>query len=252
VKSELLRTELNGLIGRKANEQLNVTGDLALPSESLDRTAGEPLLLEIREAEIARGLVGLDAASEIESFVIGGWFTREGLGASEAVVGTTRPGTTAGSSVGQTTTRLLEDARAKLARETAQRHAAVKVARKVAAVISPKLTEKLQSASDLAERQYRVGALGVNLLIEAHREYLDALQARSEAVIQAWRNYLDLELLTLSLFDKHTTRRGGANSGEVNPHGGIQRTGTRAATVRNASLGARSSPDIHHQHHPKL
>ena len=46
VKSELLRTELNGLIGRKANEQLNVTGDLALPSESLDQTAGEPLLLE--------------------------------------------------------------------------------------------------------------------------------------------------------------------------------------------------------------
>jgi hypothetical protein len=100
------------------------------------------------------------------------------------------------------------------------------------------------------QRQYRVGALGVNLLIEAHREYLDALQARSEAVIQAWRNYLDLELLTLSVFDKHTTRRGGANSEEVNPHGGIQRTGTR-----NASLGARSSPDspdIHHQHDLKL
>ena len=113
----------------------------------------------------------------------------------------------------------------------------------------------MQSASDLAERQYRVGALGVNLLIEAHREYLDALQARSEAVIQAWRNYLDLELLTLSFFDKHTTRRGGANSEEVNPHGGIQRTGTRAAAVRNASLGARSSPDrpdTHHQHDPKL
>ena len=253
VKSELLRTELNGLIGRKANEQLNVTGDLALPSESLDRTSGEPLLLEIREAEIARGLVGLDAASEIESFAIGGWFTREGLGASEAVVGTTRPGTTAGSSVGQAKTRLLEDARAKLARETAQRHTAVRVAKKVAAVISPKLTEKLQSASDLAERQYRVGALGVTLLIEAHREYLDALQARSEAVIQAWRNYLDLELLTLHVFDKHTTRRAGANSEEVNPHGGIQPTGTRAAAVRNASLGASSSPDspdIHHQHDP--
>ena len=198
VKSELLRTELNGLIGRKANEQLNVTGDLALPSESLDRTAGEPLLLNIREAEIARGLVGLDAASEIESFAVGGWFTRAGLGASEAVAGVTRPGATAGSTIGETKTRLLEDARIKLTRETTQRRAAAKAAREVAAAVSSKLIENLRGASDLAERQYRVGALGVNLLIEAHREYLDALQARNEAVIQAWRNSLDLDLLTLS------------------------------------------------------
>ena len=159
--------------------------------------AGEPLLLKIREAEIARGLVGLDAANEIESFAVGGWFTREGLGASEVVAGVTRPGTTAGSAIGETKIRLLEDARAKFARETAQRLAAVKSARQVAAAISPELIENLRGASDLAERQYRVGALGVNLLIEAHREYLDALQSRNEAVIQAWRNSLDLELLHL-------------------------------------------------------
>jgi outer membrane protein, heavy metal efflux system len=198
VQRELLRTELNGLIGRPANEELSVTGSFALPSESLDRTAGEPLLLKIREAEIARGLVGLDAANEIESFAVGGWFTREGLGASEAITGITRPGATAGSVIGETKTRLLEDARTKLARETTQRRAAAKAAREVAAAVSSKLIENLRGASDLAERQYRVGALGVNLLIEAHREYLDALQARNEAVIQAWRNSLDLDLLTLS------------------------------------------------------
>ncbi len=198
VKRELLRTELNGLIGRQSNEELSVTGGFALPSEVRETMAGEPLLLKIREAEIARGLVGLDAASEIESFAVGGWFTRDGLGASEAVAGVTRPGATAGSTIGETKTRLLEDARIKLTRETTQRRAAAKAAREVAAAVSSKLIENLRGASDLAERQYRVGALGVNLLIEAHREYLDALQARNEAVIQAWRNSLDLDLLTLS------------------------------------------------------
>ena len=197
VRRELLRAELNGLVGRQANEELSVTGSFALPSESPDPPASEPLLVKIREAEIARGLVGLDAASEIESFAVGGWFTREGLGASEAVVGITRPGATAGSAIGETKTRLLEDARAKFARETAQRRAAAKAAREVAAAISPELIENLRGASDLAERQYRVGALGVNLLIEADREYLDALQTRNEAVIQAQRNSLDLDLLNL-------------------------------------------------------
>ncbi len=67
----------------------------------------------------------------------------------------------------------------------AQRQAAVQAARKVAEAISTKLIENLRAASDLAERQYRVGALGVNLLVEAHREYLDALESRNEAVIQA-------------------------------------------------------------------
>ena len=174
-----------------------MTGGFALPQESQVKQSSDSLLLKIREAEIARGLAGLDAAGEIESFAVGGWFTRDGLGASDALVGVTRPGATAGSTLAQTRERLLEDARAKLARETAQRQNAVQAAGKVAEAISAKLIENLQAASDLAERQYRVGALGVNLLVEAHREYLDALESRHEAVIQAWRNSLDLDLLNL-------------------------------------------------------
>ena len=197
VRANLLRTELNGLLGREPNAELSVTASFVLPRETQAKQSSDSLLLKIREAEIARGLVGLDAASEIESFAVGRWFTRDGLGASDALVGVTRPGATAGSSFAQTRERLLEDARTKLARETAQLQAAVQAARKVAEAISTKLIENLRAASDLAERQYRVGALGVNLLVEAHREYLDALESRHEAVIQAWRNSLDLDLLTL-------------------------------------------------------
>jgi outer membrane protein, heavy metal efflux system len=197
VRTNLLRTELNGLLGRDPNAELNVTGSFVLPRETQAKQSSDSLLLKIREAEIARGLAGLDAASGIESFAVGGWFTQDGLGASDALVGVTRPGATAGSTFAQTRERLLEDARAKLARETAQRQAAVQAARKVAEAVSTKLIENLRAASDLAERQYRVGALGVNLLVEAHREYLGALESRHEAVIQAWRNSLDLDLLTL-------------------------------------------------------
>jgi len=198
MRAKLLRTELNGLIGKKPDTALVVTGSSVLPPQSTAQNSTAPLILKIREAEIARGLTGLDAASEVESFAIGGWFTREGLGASEAFEGVTRPGPTSGATVKQTSERLIDDARRKMARETAQRQAAVDAAREVVNAIPPKLIENLQSASDLAERQYRVGALGVNLLIEIHREYLDALEARNEAAIQAWRNALDLEFLSLS------------------------------------------------------
>jgi outer membrane protein, heavy metal efflux system len=197
VRTNLLLIELNGLLGRKPNVELSVTGSFVLPRETQAKQSSDSLLLKIREAEIARGLVGLDPASEIESFAVGGWFTRDGLGASEALAGLTRPSATAGSTFAQRRERLFEDARAKLARETAQRQAAVQAARKMAEAISSKLIENLRAASELAERQYRVGALGVNLLVESHREYLDALEARNEAFIQVWRNSLDLNLLTL-------------------------------------------------------
>ena len=46
-----------------------------------------------------------------------------------------------------------------------------------------------------------MGALGVNLLVEIHREYLDALQSRNASILQAWRNALDLSLLNLPVDD---------------------------------------------------
>lgn len=197
IQAAVLHTQLNGLLGRKLDTPLMVKGPRVLPGEIVEGPAAESLLIKIREAEIARGLAGLEAVTEIEPFAIGGWFTRQGLGASEPATGVTRPGPTSGATSKQISERLLDDARRKLAREIIQREAAVIAAREVVNAISPALVENLQSASDLAERQYRVGALGVNLLIEIHQEYLNALEARNDAILQLWRNTLDLELLTL-------------------------------------------------------
>ncbi|MBN8708695.1 MAG: hypothetical protein BGO12_14185 [Verrucomicrobia bacterium 61-8] len=197
VRAEYLRTRLNGLLGRKADEALEISGGLVLPEQKAADAVERPLLLKIREAEIARGLSGGEAVAEIEAFAVGGWFTREGLGASEAMTGATRPGATYGAAPDQTRERLADDARRKWTREQAQRRAAVAAATEVVDAIPPALVENLQSAADLAERQYRVGALGVNLLVEIHREYLDALQSRNASILQAWRNALDLAFLNL-------------------------------------------------------
>lgn len=198
LRATFLRTELNGLLGRKADGDLTVAGSFEPLPELTPENSKSSLLLSIREAQIARGLLGIEAASEVESFAVGGWFTREGLGSYDRVEGVTRPGGTSGGTSAETKARLLADAQAKLAREATQRLLAVNAAREVLKSIPPTLIENLQKASDLAERQYRVGALGVNLLLETHREYLEALKTREEASIQAWRNILDLELLHLA------------------------------------------------------
>lgn len=201
VRAEYLRAKLNGLLGRKADEPLEISRGLVFPEQKTAGAVERPLLLKIREAEIARGLAGGEAATEIEAFAVGGWFTREGLGASESMAGVSRPGATYGAMPDQTRERLADDARRKWTRELAQRRAALAAAREVVEAIPPSLVENLQSAADLAERQYRVGALGVNLLVEIHREYLDALQSRNASILQAWRNALDLALLNLAADD---------------------------------------------------
>ncbi|MFA5266263.1 MAG: hypothetical protein WC378_20765, partial [Opitutaceae bacterium] len=155
MRAKLIHTQLNGLLGRKPDAPLRVAGSFELPPETAAQNPAGSLLLKIREAEIARGLAGLDAASAVESFAVGGWFTREGLGTSEAVEGVTRPGGTSGATFQQTRERLIDDARRKMTRETSQRQTAVQAAREVVNAIPPKLIENLQSASDLAERQYR-------------------------------------------------------------------------------------------------
>jgi cobalt-zinc-cadmium efflux system outer membrane protein len=197
VRAEYLRTRLNGLLGREAGKSLEISGGLGLPAQKEVDAVERPLLLKIREAEIARGLAGGGAAAEIEAFAVGGWFTREGLGANDAMPGMTRPGATYGAAPDKTRERLSDDARRKWTREQVQRRAALAAAKEVVEAIPPTLVQNLQAAADLAERQYRVGALGVNLLVEIHREYLDALQSRNASILQAWRNALDLAFLDL-------------------------------------------------------
>lgn len=187
------RIALNHLLGRPAKSPLTVTDAFVLPSKEKPAAPSEALLIAQRKAELARGLSGFDAIESVEQFPVGSWFTREGLGAFDPLDMVTQFG---GSSIPQRE-RLLADAERKIQREIERRTAAYLSAREVVQAIPTDLIANLAAVSEVADRQYRVGALSANLLIEVNREWLEALETRNETVLQLWRNRLDLELLNL-------------------------------------------------------
>jgi len=191
--AEQTRLALNHLLGRLADTPINVTDAFTLPLEEKPTAPSEALLNAQRKAELTRGLSGFDAVESIEKYAVGPWFTRGGLGAFDPLDMVTQFG---GSSIPQRE-RLLADAERKLQRELARRSAAYLSARDVVQAIPADLIANLAAVSEVADRQYRVGALSANLLIEVNREWLDALEIRNEAILQLWRNRLDLELLLL-------------------------------------------------------
>ncbi len=192
--AEQTRIDLNSLMGRPADASLDVTDAFALPPAEEPTLSGERLLIEQRKAELDRGLAGVDAIEAVEKYSVGSWFTREGSGAFEPLEMVTQ----SGASTLPQRERLQADAQRKIERELARRLTAYRSARGVAEAIPPDLIKNLGAASELADRQYRVGALSANLLIEVNREWLDALETRNEVILQVWRNRLDLELLQLA------------------------------------------------------
>jgi outer membrane protein, heavy metal efflux system len=56
--------------------------------------------------------------------------------------------------------------------------------------------EKLREAAEYTDRRYRLGAINVQLYLEAQRQLLQAYRIRSEAVQEAWHLLHDLKLLT--------------------------------------------------------
>ena len=193
IAAEQWRIALNGLLGRAPEAALEVTDAFALPPSDELPAPPERLLLALRKAELTRGLAGFDPISSVEAYDVGSWFTQEGLGAFATNENVTQPGSTTIPH----RERLLADAQRKIEREITRRTAAYQSAREVAKAIPSDLIQNLAAVAELADRQYRVGALPVNLLIEANREWLSSLESRNETVLQVWRNRLDLELLQL-------------------------------------------------------
>jgi cobalt-zinc-cadmium efflux system outer membrane protein len=55
---------------------------------------------------------------------------------------------------------------------------------------------ELHAAADLAERQYRLGTIPVQLFLDMQREYLGVQQLRHDALRSAWVSALDIQSLT--------------------------------------------------------
>lgn len=200
-KQEQLSLVLNGLLGRPVGTSFTLEGTPPVPTVGADGNETDliaaSLRFKTRQARIARGVFGIEAASEAEIFPVGGWFTKDGLGAVEELAGLSRPlpasATTGPASIQK---MLTADALAKLNSEVARRRLAIQAVQKLLAAIPPESIAEIHSASELANRQYRIGGIGISLFVETQRAYLEAVETHSQALVQAWRNQLDLDLLT--------------------------------------------------------
>ncbi len=73
------------------------------------------------------------------------------------------------------------------------------------------LLKNVREASTLAETQFRNGSIGAQLYLDTQSAYLDALRASQNAVLDAWRTLLDLNLLPAEAMKPREKSREGAS-----------------------------------------
>ncbi len=212
---EETRLELNTLIGRPSNQPLTIQSKLIPLTHKLDVNqlilAGlsQNLQLKGRIAELEKTVRQVSAAKleAAPDFSVGPFFSQDKAGDMEENFGGTLSMTlplwnwnqgnvaTAKARRDQADALLL-DARRKVESEIARRCRAYELSRKQLNEMSDDIVDKLRDASDLADRQYRTGAVGVQLFLEVQREFLNTQKIRNEAALDVWSNWFDLVLLT--------------------------------------------------------
>ena len=215
LRREETRTKLNALLGLPQNMPLRIRDPLLPPRDHLDANrlvfaAQESnLLLKIRRRELERSARELTATrlDVAPDFAIGPFFSRDVAGDTEQNIGAT---ISARVPVWDWNIGNIQSARARRDATEAQR---VKAERDTEAEILSRfkayeltlrqlgmipsgLLQNVREASILAETQFRNGSINAQLYLDAQSAYLDALRAWQNAVLDAWRILLDLNLLT--------------------------------------------------------
>lgn len=209
------RIELNALLGFPSSHVLALDPALLAPPPALPN--GEQLiltalsqspLLKMRIAELEKAVREVSSAKleAAPDFSVGPFFSQDEAGEREETIGVTLSTTlplwnwnqgsitNAKARRDQADARLLE-ARRRVEAEAARRLRAYAMNQDLLKKLSPETLRNLQDASDLADRQYRTGAIGVQLFIEVQREYLNSRRIRNDALLETWKNWLDLQLL---------------------------------------------------------
>lgn len=212
---EETRLELNALIGRPSSQPLVIQSKLRHPNHQLDVNQlildglQQNLQLKGRIAELEKSLRQVSAAKleAAPDFSVGPFFSQDKAGDLEENFGGSLTMTlplwnwnqgnvlTAKARRDQADALLL-DARRKVESEIARRCRAYELSRKQLSQIPDNLIHQLRDASDLADRQYRIGAIGVQLFLEVQQEFLNTQKILNEAAMDAWSNWFDLVLLT--------------------------------------------------------
>ena len=226
LRREDTRTRLNALLGLPQSIPLRVRDLLAAPRRQLDVSRlvlaaqeNNPLL-RIRRRELERSAreltaIRLDIAPD---FAIGPFFSRDVAGDVEQNIGGSISATVplwdwniGNIQSAKARHQAAEALRVKAERETEgeilSRFKAYELTQRQLGVIPPDLLQNLRDASTLAETQFRNGSIGVQLYLDTQTAYLNALQALQNAVLEAWRSLLDLNLLTGGSLDSKKARR---------------------------------------------
>lgn len=216
LEREEARVELNALLGLPSGHTFKFKAPLSPPQTPLPGLnrlilAGLSgnLQLKMRSVELEKAVQGVSSArlDAAPDFVVGPFFSRDRAGEREDNIGGTLSVTlplwdwnqgniAAAKARRDQADALLLDARRKVEAEIARRYRAYELNRQQLEQIPESVIANLRDASDLADRQYRTGAVDVQLFLEVQREFLNAQKIRHTAVWEAWNHWLDLGLLT--------------------------------------------------------
>ena len=215
LRREESRTKLNALLGLPQNMPLRIRDPLLPPYNRLDvnrlvfaAQENNPLL-KIRRRELERSARELTAArlDVAPDFAIGPFFSRDVAGDTEQNIGATISATVplwdwniGDIQSARARREAAEALRVKAERDTEaeilSRFQAYELTLRQLGMIPSGLLQNVREASTLAETQFRNGSISAQLYLDTQSAYLDVLRASQNAVLDAWRTLLDLNLLT--------------------------------------------------------
>jgi cobalt-zinc-cadmium efflux system outer membrane protein len=209
------RTKLNALLGLPQNMPLRIRDPLLPPYNRLDvnrlvfaAQESNPLL-KIRRRELERAARELTAArlDVAPDFAIGPFFSRDVAGDTEQNIGATISATVplwdwnigdiqSARARREAAEALRVKAERDIEAEILSRFQAYELTLRQLGMIPSGLLQNVREASTLAETQFRNGSISAQLYLDTQSAYLDVLRASQNAVLDAWRTLLDLNLLT--------------------------------------------------------
>lgn len=208
--------ELNTLLSRPADSPLQLPSVIAPPPLVIYDPAQLNLLasrhnplLRLREAEIEKARLTVDAArlEKMPDFSIGPFFSQDVAGEEETNIGVVasaqlplwdrNEGAIVSAKARTVAARYLKlRAQRQVEKEVTSRWRIYQATRTLVAGLDPQTLSDLEAAAELADRQYRQGAVSVELYLESQRALLNSQKVYHQTVLRLWNSLLDLELMT--------------------------------------------------------
>ena len=214
-RREETRTRINALLGRPQKLPLRISTPFRAPGKSFDENAlvfaaqTHNPLLQIRRSELDRAAKEITATrlDIAPDFAIGPFFSRDVAGDTEQNIGASVSATIpvwdwniGNIHSAQARAAAAEALRVKAERDTEaeilSRLRSYELTRRQLSRIPAGILENIRGASTTANSQYLSGSIGAVLYLDSQSAYLNALRTSQNAVLDAWRALLDLNLLT--------------------------------------------------------